>query len=274
MLLTPRYGTTPVLELDGHPGAIGEALVRQRRRFVEMTRSLADEQWEHASRCEGWTVRHVAGHLSTTNFYWEASIRAGLAGDPTRFLTNFDPVASPAQAAEELTADPAAIVDTLSTTTESLAACVAELSETDWSTLAEAPPGHVSIDCVAHHALWDSWIHERDVMLPLGLTPSEEDDEVIACLRYVAGLTPALGLNNGGSETGGFDVVASDPDVEFHVSVGSEVAVTDGTAGADFALRGGAVDLVEALSFRTPLRHEIPPSVGWAFSGLATVFDR
>lgn len=274
MLLTPRYGTRPVLELDGDPGAIGDTLVRQRRRLVEMTRGLTDEQWAHASRCEGWTVRHVAGHLSTTNFFWETTIRAGRSGEPTRSLTNFDPVASPAQAAEELTASPSEIVDTLSTTTESLAACVAELTEADWSDLAESPPGHVSIDCVAHHALWDSWIHERDVMLPLGLAPREEDDEVIACLRYVAGLTPALALNSGGTQTGGFDVVASEPDVAFHVDIGSEVAVTGGAADAEFALHGDAVELVEALSFRLPLRQEIPSTIAWAFTGLATVFDR
>ena len=53
-----------------------------------------------------------------------------------------------------------------------------------WSTIAEAPPGHVALRSVALHALWDAWIHERDIVLPLGLDPVVEDDEVAACLLY------------------------------------------------------------------------------------------
>lgn len=42
------------------------------------------------------------------------------------------------------------------------------LEAVDWEALAEAPPGHITVSAVTHHALWDSWIHERDVLLPLG----------------------------------------------------------------------------------------------------------
>lgn len=36
----------------------------QRLRTVAMLEGLTDEQWEHPSLCEGWTVRHVAAHLT------------------------------------------------------------------------------------------------------------------------------------------------------------------------------------------------------------------
>ena len=36
----------------------------QRRRTGAMLEGLADEQWDHPSLCEGWTVRHVAAHLT------------------------------------------------------------------------------------------------------------------------------------------------------------------------------------------------------------------
>ena len=36
----------------------------QRRRTVAMLEGLTDEQWDHPSLCEGWTVRHVAAHLT------------------------------------------------------------------------------------------------------------------------------------------------------------------------------------------------------------------
>jgi uncharacterized protein (TIGR03083 family) len=36
----------------------------QRRRTVAMLEGLTDGQWDHPSLCEGWTVRHVAAHLT------------------------------------------------------------------------------------------------------------------------------------------------------------------------------------------------------------------
>ncbi len=274
MLLTPRYGTNPVITLDGDPGAIGSTAVRQRRRLVETLTALTDEQWTRPSRCSEWSVKDVVAHLSTTNLFWEASIRSGTAGTPTAMLTSFDPVASPAQMVSESAQSAAEIVEAFASSTESLAACLSSLSPTDWVALAESPPGHVSVSTVVHHALWDSWIHERDILLPLGVVPDEEPDEVIACLRYVAGFTPALALNGGAVESGSFDVSATEPDVSFHVAIDTEVAVTDGSGSSDFTLTGSAVDVVEALSFRVPMTQVIPPSLDWAFSGLGTVFDR
>lgn len=60
----------------------------------------------------------------------------------------------------------------------------------------------------------------------------------------------------------------------YGTTVGSEVSVTAGVADAGFTLGGDAVELVEALSFRVPLRQEIPSRLAWAFSGLAEAFDR
>ena len=50
---------------------------------------------------------------------------------------------------------------------------------------------------VLHHALWDAWIHERDVLLPLGVSPTEEPDEVAALLDWrVLALQPLRKLQN------------------------------------------------------------------------------
>lgn len=273
MLLTPRYGTTPVLTLDGDPAAISDPLIRQRRRLAETLGRLSEQQWSHPSRCDGWSALDVAIHLSSTNSFWEASIGSGVGGAPTEILASFDPVATPAQMVATSDQTAADVVEAFAASTESLATLVAGLAPSDWELLAEAPPGHVDVSAVAHHALWDSWIHERDILLPLGESPPEVPDEVIASLRYVASLTPALVLIRGTAPSGGFDVIASDPDTSFHVAIGGDVAVTDGAAGSDFVLAGKAVDLLEALSVRAPLGADIPDDLGWAFAGLRTVFD-
>ncbi|MET7403177.1 maleylpyruvate isomerase family mycothiol-dependent enzyme [Dactylosporangium sp. NPDC005572] len=40
------------------------AIDRQRSAVVELLGALRAEEWEHASLCEGWTVRDVAAHLT------------------------------------------------------------------------------------------------------------------------------------------------------------------------------------------------------------------
>jgi uncharacterized protein (TIGR03083 family) len=47
-------------ELD----AVWAGVDDQRARTARMLEGLAPEQWDHASLCDGWTVRHVAAHLT------------------------------------------------------------------------------------------------------------------------------------------------------------------------------------------------------------------
>ena len=43
---------------------IWSAIDSQRGRVAELLESLDDDQWEHPSLCEGWTVRDVGAHLT------------------------------------------------------------------------------------------------------------------------------------------------------------------------------------------------------------------
>ena len=139
---------------------------------------------------------------------------------------------------------------------------------------AESPAGHVPIRLLAYHALWDSWVHERDIALPLGLAPEVEPDEVRSCLRYAAALGPALALGHGQSIVGEFAVCAREPAASFVLEVGETVAVRDGDTTTDApCLRGGGVELVEALSIRAPLPADTPEEWYRVLNGLATTFD-
>ena len=181
MKLSPRYDIEPVLVFTGVGYDPLTLLVHQRARLAETLAGLDESQWSAASRCAGWSVQDVITHLVSTNSFWSASIALGLAGRPTRFLADFDPVASPAQLVAA--AAPAAPSDTLAAFVESnlaLAATVATVGDRAWSMVAEAPPGHIAVAAVALHALWDSLIHEFDVMVPLGLKPLPLADELAA----------------------------------------------------------------------------------------------
>jgi hypothetical protein len=140
--------------------------------------------------------------------------------------------------------------------------------------LAEAPPGHIAISAVAHHALWDSWVHERDILLPLGIAADLATDEIVACLRYVAALAPAFAVNHRPGRRGTLTIEVTDPSIAITLDIGVRVVVTSGTGGAvDLQLTGDAVELLEALSIRRPLAQSIPVGCKWMVSGLAEVFD-
>jgi uncharacterized protein (TIGR03083 family) len=283
MLLSPRYDGAPVIAMTGPNDDQRDTVIRQRRRMERALTALTDEQWASASRCDGWTCQDVVAHLIGTNRFWAGSINAGLAGEPTRFLAAFDPAATPTQMVEPMRSmTPGEVLAQFVDTNRGIFDAIESLDDEGWSTLAEAPPGHVPIRLVAHHALWDSWVHERDVLLALGITPAEEPDEVISCLRYVAALAPALVIPAGSANenssdltrTGSIVIDVIEPDAHIVIEVGETVAVHDGAAPAGACrLSGRAVDLVEILSIRAPFDQPVPDEGRWLLSGLAEVFD-
>jgi uncharacterized protein (TIGR03083 family) len=275
VILKPRYDGPVLFEIEGAPDDVLAPLVRQRRRLEATLGKLDGDQWQVQSRCEHWRVHDVVAHLVTVNTFWQVSVEAGLGGTPTRMLAAFDPQATPPQLIADLaTLPPAELLGRFTASNDGFLALVTDLDDPGWGATAESPPGHVSVRLACYHALWDSWIHERDVTLPLGLTPAVEADEVAACLRYAAVLGPAFWINEGTAEAGTFAVDAHDPDIDFVLEVGDRAAVRAGAAptGAD-VLQGDAVDLAEALSLRLPLPASAPGSWAKLLGGLATVFD-
>ena len=274
MQLNPSYGTEPVIVLDGDPAAVAAPAIRQRRRLAATLAQLTDQQWAHPSRCDGWSSRDVIVHLDSTNSFWAYTIAAGVGGERTELLATFDPVASPADmvaASQDKT--PSEVLDQFVASTDALVELWAGLDAASWTALAEAPPGHISISAVTHHAIWDSWIHERDILLPLGISPAEEPDEVAASLRYAAALGPAIGRNLGGDRRGSVAIQATEPDIAFAVTIGDQVAVAPVHAAVDLQLSGGAVHLLEAFSRRVPLDQDIPDDRAWMLGGLSEIFD-
>jgi uncharacterized protein (TIGR03083 family) len=276
--LSPRYGGPPIVDIDGAPGDPGDQCVpvtRQRRRMESLLAGLSDAEWRSPSRCEGWSIQDVISHLITVNGFWETSVRAGLAGEPTRMLANFDPAAHPPLMVDGMRSlQPSEVLAQFVSSNAGFLDALAALDNEGWSTLAESPAGHVTIRLLAFHAIWDAWIHERDIARPLGQMPAVEADEVRSCLQYAAAVGPALTISEGRQSAAVLAVEATDPDVRFVLEVGGAVAVRSETPPASApCLRGSTVDLIEALSIRAPLPADAPPEWHQLIGGLATVFD-
>ena len=276
MLLTPRYDGEPLLRFVVSQADPARPVVRQRLRLGAILAGLDDEQWAAPTRCESWSVRDVVSHLVSTNHFWAISASAGLAGTPTKILATFDPVTSPARLVDDQRSVPAAaILEQYEESTASLVELLEGLDEGAWEALAEAPPGHVALSAVMAHALWDAWVHERDILLPLGLDPAVEPDEVAVSLAYAATLGPGFAVATGSTRRGRLAVRATDPEVLFVVEVDGFVHVREGEADPGTpCLAGRAVDLLEGLSLRGPLVHQLAADDRWLVEGLDVVFDQ
>jgi len=275
MKIAPRYDTDPIIRLDGTPRAVAVPFLRQRRRFAKVLSGLSAPQWTTPSRCDEWRVQDVVAHLTGTDQFWNLSIASGLAGTPTRFLAAFDPKTTPAAMVDAVR--DVAPADTLAAylaATDALCATVESLDDANWNALAEAPPGHVAIDALVHHALWDSWVHERDVLEPLGMKQDEERDEIIASLRYAGAISPAFALQSSPARTGALVLDVTRPDARVVVTVDGHLGVADGDAPRDAHVQtGDAIDELESLSVRAPWRQPIAADKAWLLAGLTTVFD-
>lgn len=274
-MLTPRYAGAPVLRSEGPVVTPAVPLLRQRRRLAEALAGLDAEQWASPTRCELWSVQDLVTHLVGVNEMWTASLVGGRTGVPTTFFRAFDPVATPPLMVDAVRGwSPATTLDRFVATTDAMADTLAGLDEQSYTDAGESPLGHVALSLVAWHALWDGWLHERDVLLPLGLVPAEEEDEVTACLIYAAALGPALLAAGGSTRRAVLVVDATEPAVQVVVEVGPEVVIRTGAPEpAAVVLTGRAVDLVEALSLRVPLVFDVAASDRWLLGGLAAVFD-
>lgn len=274
MKLSPSYGVEVIQLLDRSPTEIRVPMLRQRRRFSSLLEGLSPEQWAAPSRCEGWRVQDVAAHLAVVDRFWLASIDAGLAGSPSRMLAEFDPQATPAAMVNAV--GEATVQETLTAyrrANGSLCSRIESLAERDWESLAETPTGHQTVSVLAHHALWDSWVHERDVCVPLGIAQDEQIDEICASLRYAAALGPAYAQQLGQSQRGALLVAVTEPTIQLLVTVGDDVRVTDNDAPPNaLVVEGRAVEVLEALSVRRPWGQPIPDDQAWLVGGLLEAF--
>jgi uncharacterized protein (TIGR03083 family) len=274
--ISPRYDGPTVLELAAPPGDLSVPLLRQRRRFARTLAGLDDDQWTAQSRCDAWAVRDVVAHLASVDGYWAVSVASALQGEPTRVLEGFDPAVVPEQLVDA-TRDqsPAEVLAAYEAGVEAFGAVVTGLSAEQWAMPTEAPPGHVPLHVMVRHALWDAWVHERDVLVPLGIPQAIELDEVQASLEYAAALGPGLLALQSSPRRGVLAVVGTDPDTVVVVELGEVVTVRGGPvpAGA-VVLEGPTIELLEALSLRAAFPRPVEETDRWMLEGLAVAFDQ
>jgi uncharacterized protein (TIGR03083 family) len=237
---------------------------RHRQRFLATVRSLSEDQWKAPTRCSAWDTKDVLCHLITADGFWAASLGVVPAGaPPSRYLEGFDPSVTPDKLVVPMRDQPYhEVVEQFASGIETLERTLRAIPPDHWTQRAESPLGHLPARFVFVHALWDSWLHERDILVPLGLTPAPEPDELLAAtwfLLLLGGLQGGL-LDDGDAVRPGpggpitatlvFDEL---PDHPLAIRYDRGVRIVRAGPGERATPAGSAVALVEGFTGRRPV---------------------
>lgn len=257
-----QYYDGVTVVVDDDLSVIVEPWLRHRRRLAAALGALTEAQWRTETRCAGWDARAVVGHLVTVDAFWVLSLRAaGARAEPTSYIRGFDPATGTDVMVANLLEQPTEwIMAKLLEGTDAFVATVEALDGDDWDALGEAPFGHLPARLNLAHAFWDSWLHERDILVPLGEAPAIEPDEMLVATWYSLVVGALQGGLLGDNEPVGpgpdapIDVTLRFDDLgdgALHLRIDSGVSVAFGDdASTDAA--GSAVALVEHLAGRGP----------------------
>jgi uncharacterized protein (TIGR03083 family) len=258
-----QYYEPVTVELDASLRTPVEPWVRHRRRLVDALGALDDAQWKETTRCTAWDARGVVGHLIVVDQFWMTTMGAAQRGDaPTRFIEGFDPSSgTDALVAPLLDQAPAAVLGQLASGTDAFVALVESIDGDQWDALGEAPFGHMPAHLQLAHAYWDSWLHERDILEPLGLAGPVDGDDLRNATVYTfvfGGLQGGLlgdATPNGPGPDGPIDETVTFDDLPLALRVRYDDAVHLEVADpSSAAVSGDARALVERVAGRVPAR--------------------
>lgn len=218
------------IEVGLDPAAVLAAYARHRRRFADEVISLSDAELATPSRCAKWTVADVLRHGCDVDA-WMQSI---WSGGPLPF-TSFDPRTTPHDSVVTGRAVPDDVVrDRYAASARVMAADVAGSGPDRWGLPSLCPAGAVPWWMSALHVFFDSWVHERDALLPLGRSLPADPGEATPVLAWAISLVGHIGTDPLDAEVGGVHVVRHDGVVSSRVvgaASGDVAAIIDAVSG-------------------------------------------
>jgi len=260
--MTLRLQTKGACDVD--PGRLLEVFGGQRQRFAAVLRGFGSSDWAALTRCAEWSAQDVVRHLC------DANMKAIAMGPDDRTLdraAGFDPRVTPRQWLAASAGEPpdATLSRFVATTKERLAADRARLAQGRRFEV-RLPYGSVDWKVRELHGFWDSWVHERDVLLARGTEHPTDGEATLYAAAYglfiAATVAAALGdpvkdkLALGGDGGGVFELDVSDGVTLTATRVTAEgppaAQVTDALAGRS---TGAAVLGDLPASSRTALSH-------------------
>lgn len=253
------------LYLEGPwPDAAG-LLQRQRERFVGRLAGFDAQAWRQPTRCHLWDVGDVVAHILDTNRWILDALAA--AGDPSR-RSPFDDFDNRVTPHEQVLAgrgrNPSELLEGLLRGTEDVAEALAAATADPDFPLVRFTAARYRPAIFGLHLFWDSWLHERDVFVPLGPEGDQPDEELAAMAVYA--------MVFAGVVMGPVDppiivdaLLRDRVDRSFRLALGSTVRVSPGSEDSgppDHRIQGPTVAAIDALFGRGPLSGVIEADDG------------
>ncbi len=255
---------------DIAPDHLLEVFGGQRQRFVAVLRGFGSANWAAPTRCADWSAQDVVRHLCDTS----AKVAGAGPDDRTLDITaGFDPRITPrgwlAASADE---SPDATLRRYLATTEEVLALLRAWLACRRRFDVRLPYGPMDWTVLVLHVFWDSWLHERDILLARATGHPTDHDATFYATAYgvfiAAAMAPMFGdqvqekLTLGGAGGGVFQVNGRGP-----VEVTATRATTAGPPAAQVA---------DALAGRAPtatVLGDLPARSRAALSHLASFFN-
>ncbi len=276
----PQYAGVPIrdqdVRLDVTPEEAVAAGRSQRSRLLDVAQSLPEADWAAPTRCALWSVQDVFRHLVHVNGMALDSIEAARAGDRYDGFSaaRFNPKETPGAYLKELGDEPvAATAEAFSSVTARMLATLDGMSPDD-EVLVATPIGRQPWHRSALHGLFDSAVHERDILLPLGRRPDPAPpaEEVRAIASYQVLMVARILAVVGAPVDLALRLVGG-PDLRVRVD-GPLVSVSSGDLdGATAEARGDVEAVLDAMTGRGQLADvlEAPPEVVFGLSALSSL---
>lgn len=247
------------------------AVRRSHDRFTALVAPLDDEQVNHPSYADDWSVAQVASHLGSQAEIFGLVLDAGLTGGPTPGGEQFQPVwevwnnrPAPVQVAESVRAN------------EAFVARIEQLPEADRARFSVSFIGRdLALSDLLAMRLGEHALHTWDIAVALDLSAVVAPDAVDLLIDTLPGTVAHAGQPAGQART--LTIQTVDPDRRFTLTTGPDVALThDSGAGqgpADLVLP--AEELVRLVYGRLDPDHtsaelpghEVVPELRQVFPG-------
>jgi len=261
--------TAGACELD--PAHLLEAFGRQRRRFAAILRGFGPDDWAAPTRCADWSVHDVVRHMCD---YTAVGGSAG-PGDRTFDITaGHDPRITPGQrlAASAGEAPDATLHRLITTTSDALTVLRDRLAQGRRFNV-HLPYGPMDWTILVLHGLWDSWIHERDVLLARGA--GHPADAAVTGYAVAYGVFAAAAVASMLGDPVRHQLTLSGPGGGVF-DLGNDGGVVTLTVTPMSATGPPAARVTDALAGRAPtdaLLAHLPPATRAALSRLADFYN-
>jgi hypothetical protein len=243
------YGGTGVpLLIEGDVDDPASAWRTHRARIRAWLDSVPESDWSGPTRCGLWDMTSLVRHMASASQFLGYTLHESASGTPTRLLRGFD-THETVQAAAAMLGDmtPGAARDVLAPRNAAVDTEIANMSEAGWSELAEAPPGQLPAHLAVSHFLFDSWVHEYDLMVPRGERPEVDPLETEVVVLYLVGLASVTS-----DVATPLDIQLTDPDLRIGVKVvhGTVEVMVGSVPSSAAVIEGHVVDLVDRTTGR------------------------